>query len=55
MKPHTYQKEGQYIIGVVNYYRNMCPSWSHTLSPLTIKTFNTHEFRWTKTKEYSFD
>ena len=33
MKPPTPQKEVQKFIGIVNYYRDMWPSWSHTLAP----------------------
>ena len=35
MKPPTSRKELKTFIGVINYYHNMWPSHSHTLSPIT--------------------
>ena len=35
MNPHTSQKEVWYFIGVVNYYRDIWPSISRKLLPLT--------------------
>ena len=33
MNPPTSQKDLQKFMGVINYYRNMWPRWSHTLDP----------------------
>ena len=39
-------------MGIMNYYRNMCPRRSHTLAKLTsIK----RKFKWTEVEKYIFD
>ena len=45
MNPPTSQKEVRKFIGVLNYYRNICPRRSHTLAPLTRRTYNKSKFK----------
>ena len=54
MKPPTYQKYLQKLIGVINYYRNMWPRQSHTLATLTILTSITRKLKWTQVKQDDF-
>ena len=53
-KPPTSRKEERQFIGVMNYYRNICPRRPHTLATLTKINPNKRKFKWTKTEQYSF-
>ena len=55
MNPPTSLKEVQKFIGVINYYMDMYPRWSHALAPLTRLTSNKRNFKWTKVKQDAFD
>ena len=55
MKSPTTQKELRKFIGVVNYYCNMWPRWSHTLAPLTKLTSIQRKFKWTNVEQYAFE
>ena len=54
MKPPTSQKEVHQFIGIVNYYRCMWESCSHTLAPLTNITSGKVKFKYTKIKQDAF-
>ena len=43
------------VIGVVNYYRDVCSRRSHGLVPLTRITSNKGKLKWTKIKQDAFD
>ena len=53
--PPTSQKELQKCIGVMNYYYNMWPRQSHTLSLLTKLRSNIRNCKWTEVEQYVFD
>ena len=55
MKPPTYQKYVRKFIGVINYYRDMCPRRSHKLAPLTRLTYIKRKFKWRQVKQYTFN
>ena len=55
MNPLTFRIEVRKFIGVINYYRNMWPIWSHTLAHLTRLTFIKRKFKWTQVKQYALD
>ena len=55
MKTPTSRKEVRKFIGVINYYRYMCPSWLHTLAPLTRLTYITKNFKCKQVKQDTFD
>ena len=55
MVPHFLRKEVRKFIGVINYYRDMCPRRSHTLVSLPKLTFNKRKCKWTKVEQYIFD
>ena len=54
MNPLTYQKEVRTCIGVINYYQNMWPRWSHALSPLARLTYIKNKFKWTQVEQDAF-
>ena len=45
IKPPTSRKKVQKLVGVLNYYRNMWPSGSHTVASLTIMTSEKSKFQ----------
>ena len=55
MKSPTYQQYLRQFIGVVNYYHNMWPMWSHMLALLTKITPNKRKYIWTIIEQASFD
>ena len=55
MAPPTPQKEVQNFMGVVNYYHNIWPRWSHTLAPLTKLTYINRKIEWMKVEQDAFD
>ena len=55
MKTTTSQREVQKLIGVINYYRGICPRRSHTLAPLTKLISIKNKFKWTKFQQDDFD
>ena len=50
MAPPTSRKGVQNFIGVINYYRDMWPRWSHTLAYLTKLTSINRNFKWKKSR-----
>ena len=48
MKPPTFKKEERNFKGVINYYRDVWPRWSHTLEPLTRLTYIKRKFKCTQ-------
>ena len=55
MAPPTSRKEVRKFIGVINYYRDMWPSWSHMLVPLTTLTSIKRNFKWTQFEQDAFE
>ena len=55
MAPPTSQKKVWKFIGVINYYRNIWPRRSHTLSPLTKITSTNRKFEWTEFEQDAFN
>ena len=55
MKPTTPRKQVQRFIGVVTYYHNMWPRYSHTLATLTKIMPNKRNFKWNKIEQYALD
>ena len=55
MVPPTSLKQVRQFIGVIKYYRDMWPRWSHTLAPLTILTYIKGNFKWTQVEQDAFD
>ena len=55
MAQPTYRKEVRRLIGVINYYRYMCPRRSHMLAPLTKLTYIKIIFKCIQVKQYSYD
>jgi hypothetical protein len=61
MQPPTSLKLLQGFIGMVNYYRDMCPHWLHILAPLTAKTGAPKKsekpppFQWTSEMQKAFN
>ena len=51
MKTPTSRKEVLTFLGVVDYYRDMWPSGSHTLAPLTRMTSNKKKFKLKQLKQ----
>ena len=55
MNPPTPLKLVRKFIGVVNYYCDMWPRWSHMLAYLTKLTSIKSKFKWTNVERYAFD
>ena len=55
MKPNNSLKEVLNFIGIINYYRDMWPSQSHTLAHLTRLTSNRRKSQCTQVKQYAFE
>ena len=55
MNPPTFRKEVRNFIGVINYYGNMWPRWSHTLAHLTILMSIKRNIKWVQVEQDAFD
>ena len=55
MVPPTSPKQVQQFIGVIKYYRNIWPSRSHMLAPLTELTSIKSKFKWMEVEQYCFE
>ena len=55
MAPPTFRKKVIKLIGVINYYSDIRPRWSHTLDPLTKLMSIKIYFKWTQSEQDSFD
>ncbi len=61
MQPPKSLKQLRGFVGMVNYYRDMCPHWSDILAPLTAKTGapkkveKTPPFIWSPEMQKAFD
>ena len=55
MKPPNFRKKIRKCIGVINYYRNMWPWWSHVISPLTRLISIKRKIYWTQVEQDTFD
>ena len=51
MAPPNSRKEVQKFIGVINYYRDMCPMRSHRLVTLTKLTSINRNFKWKQVEQ----
>ena len=54
MVPPMFQKEARKCLGVMNYYCDMWPMRSHTLTPLTELASIERTFKWTEAEQYAF-
>ena len=55
LDPTNSQKEVQKFIGVIKYYRNMCPRRSHMLVPLTKLPSIKRNFKMTEFEQNAFE
>ena len=55
MTPPNNTKVVRALIGIVNYYRDMCSIRSHLLHPLTALTSNKVKFKWTDMEQRAFN
>ena len=54
MKPPQNKKQGQQFFGLVNFYKDLWPYWSHLIKPLTSLTGKS-KFVWTANMHDAFD
>ena len=55
IKPPTTRKQLRRFIGMVNYYRDMWPKWSHLLAQVSLVALPNVKWKWTEKNQQSFD